>query len=125
MTWTTTWWGLSNNTVCFLYKIRRERNRMHAKMTRDRKKCFIATIEKTIADLENENNSMRSLLSKLSASKFSQLVTPMNSPELSPSTSPRIPGEDEDSVHSQGGNSGEEGAQATPKKARHGFTLYL
>uniref|UniRef100_A0A7S3P7D5 BZIP domain-containing protein n=1 Tax=Amphora coffeiformis TaxID=265554 RepID=A0A7S3P7D5_9STRA len=108
-----------------LENLRRERNRMHAKMTRDRKKCFIVTIEKTIEDLENENNRMRSLLSKLASSKFSQLVTPMNSPDLSPSTSPPIPGEDEDSTHSQGGNSGKEVAQPTPKKARHGFRLDL
>ena len=91
-------------------------------MTRDRKKCFITTIQKTINDLENENNRMRLLLSKLAASNFSQLVTPMSSPDLSPSKSPRIPGEDENSVHSLGGNSAD-GPQPTHKKARHGFTL--
>ena len=37
---------------------------MHAKMTRDRKKLFISSVEKTIADLEKENQRMRDILSK-------------------------------------------------------------
>ena len=36
----------------------RERNRMHAKMTRDRKKSFIAAIEKTIEELKSKNNEL-------------------------------------------------------------------
>ena len=40
----------------------RERNRMHAKMTRDRKKSFIATIEKTIEELESSNERMNAVL---------------------------------------------------------------
>lgn len=32
---------------------------MHAKMTRDRKKCFISTMEKAIDDLEKELASLR------------------------------------------------------------------
>lgn len=47
-----------------LETLRRERNRMHAKMTRDRKKLFISSVEKTIADLEKENQRMRDILSK-------------------------------------------------------------
>lgn len=43
---------------------RRERNRMHAKMTRDRKKCFVASIKRVITRLENENQSLRSLLDR-------------------------------------------------------------
>lgn len=93
---------------------------MHAKMTRDRKKCFIATISKTIDDLENENNRMRSLLSKLTASKFSQLVTPMNSPELTASNGPYIP-EDESSVYSHGADTGDQ--PKAPKRVCHGFSL--
>ena len=80
---------------------------MHAKMTRDRKKCFIATIEKTIEDLENENNRMRSLLSKLAASKFSQLVTPVNSPKLTSSPSPNFP--DDEAAYSPGADDGVDG----------------
>jgi len=45
-----------------LESLRRERNRMHAKMTRDRKKSFIAAIEKTIEELESSNKRMRSVL---------------------------------------------------------------
>lgn len=35
---------------------------MHAKMTRDRKKCFIAAIEKTIEELESSNKRMNAAL---------------------------------------------------------------
>ena len=44
------------------YAFRRERNRMHAKMTRDRKKSFIAAIEKTIEELESSNKRMNDVL---------------------------------------------------------------
>lgn len=47
-----------------LEDLRRERNRMHAKMTRDRKKNFISSVEKTIADFERDNKRMRGLLEK-------------------------------------------------------------
>lgn len=86
---------------------RRERNRMHAKMTRDRKKCFIATIEKTIEDLQNENKRLKDMLTKLSAAKYSQLVTPMSSPELCSVPHPHPPAE----------------LGRDPKRANHGFTL--
>lgn len=45
-----------------LESLRRERNRMHAKMTRDRKKSFIAAIEKTIEELESSNKRMNIVL---------------------------------------------------------------
>uniref|UniRef100_A0A6U5IV75 BZIP domain-containing protein n=1 Tax=Corethron hystrix TaxID=216773 RepID=A0A6U5IV75_9STRA len=51
-----------------LENLRRERNRMHAKMTRDRKKVFIASIDQTISLLEAENRRMREVLSKCAAS---------------------------------------------------------
>lgn len=37
---------------------------MHAKMTRDRKKLFINSVEKTIAELEQNNKRMREILAK-------------------------------------------------------------
>ena len=43
---------------------------MHAKMTRDRKKSFIATIEKTIDTLESNNQRMKDVLSKVSQKHF-------------------------------------------------------
>jgi len=55
--------------------LRRERNRMHAKMTRDRKKLFISSVEKTIADLEEHNKKMREILAK-QALRHSSCVTP-------------------------------------------------
>jgi hypothetical protein len=91
---------------------------MHAKMTRDRKKCFITTIQKTIDDLENENNRMRGMLAK-----FSSLVTPVTSPDIGPSDAPSIPGEDDAaSVFSQGTNSADVEARQV-KRTRHGFSL--
>jgi hypothetical protein len=96
---------------------------MHAKMTRDRKKCFITTIQKTIDDLENENNRMRGMLAKISSAKFSSLVTPVTSPDIRPSDAPSIPGEDDAaSVFSQGTNSADVEARQA-KRARHGFSL--
>jgi hypothetical protein len=62
-----------------LESLRRERNRMHAKMTRDRKKLYINKIEKTISDLEEKNMHMRSVLVK-QAKRHAFCV----SPEISP-----------------------------------------
>jgi len=45
-----------------LETLRRERNRMHAKMTRDRKKSYIANVERGIAKLEEDNQKMRDIL---------------------------------------------------------------
>ncbi|KAL7477904.1 hypothetical protein ACHAW6_003692 [Cyclotella cf. meneghiniana] len=47
-----------------LKALRRERNRMHAKMTRDRKKCFVASLKRVISKLEEENQSFRELLER-------------------------------------------------------------
>lgn len=111
---------LSNDTLTRMFvPYRRERNRMHAKMTRDRKKCFIATIEKTIDDLEKENNRMRSVLSKMSASKFSQFVTPMTSPNLTATEAPHIT--DDGSEFSQEVDSEDDTRES--KRNCHGFSL--
>lgn len=48
---------------------------MHAKMTRDRKKSFIATTEKTIEDLERDIARMRSILN-IAADDEEQDVVP-------------------------------------------------
>eukprot|EP00536_Pseudo-nitzschia_multiseries_P013601 jgi/Psemu1/290957/fgenesh1_pg.593_\ len=66
--------------------LRRERNRMHAKMTRDRKKSFIANIEKTIEELESSNERMASVL----ADVIHVQKTPPSSPRSS-SPSPASP----------------------------------
>jgi hypothetical protein len=101
-------------------------------MTRDRKKCFIATIEKTIDELECDVKRMRDILYKVSSAKFMDMahqvtpmqVTPMGSPELSAKEGPAIDedGDDEDdsSVYSQvvvGGTA------AKKAKHSHGFSL--
>lgn len=68
-----------------LESLRRERNRMHAKMTRDRKKLFISSVEKTIAELEQNNKRMRDILAK-QAVQHSGVIVPTKSvtPEPSP-----------------------------------------
>lgn len=37
---------------------------MHAKMTRDRKKCFLASLNRVIAKLEEENRGLREVLAR-------------------------------------------------------------
>lgn len=73
-----------------LEELRRERNRMHAKMTRDRKKLFITSVEKTISDLEEHNKMMRGILAK-QALRHSACVTPDLGPmESNPDSIPSI-----------------------------------
>ena len=48
---------------------------MHAKMTRDRKKSFIAAIEKTIEELESSNERMNALLTEVISSQKSSMST--------------------------------------------------
>ena len=63
---------------------------MHAKMTRDRKKCFISTMEKAIEDLERELASLRCCLLH-GQSKMSQecdIDNRMVTPELTARPSP-------------------------------------
>eukprot|EP00522_Entomoneis_paludosa_P012727 CAMPEP_0172439070 /NCGR_PEP_ID=MMETSP1065-20121228/173_1 /TAXON_ID=265537 /ORGANISM="Amphiprora paludosa, Strain CCMP125" /LENGTH=436 /DNA_ID=CAMNT_0013187697 /DNA_START=8 /DNA_END=1318 /DNA_ORIENTATION=- len=88
-----------------LEDLRRERNRMHAKMTRSRKKCFIATIQKAIDELEAENQRMRDLLDKAvtvsalssAAAPPTSMVTPAVSPRLAPKQAPcSFPPHDDD-----------------------------
>lgn len=89
-----------------LESLRRERNRMHAKMTRDRKKTFIAAIEKTIEELESSNKRMNAVLAEVicsqkssmsvnalvSSSEEKPISTPqaLQPPGVTPSTSPAI-----------------------------------
>ena len=59
----------------------RERNRMHAKMTRDRKKCYIATIQKKIDELADENMRLRETLTEVARHHFGpNAITPHASP---------------------------------------------
>ena len=72
---------------------------MHAKMTRDRKKNFIATIEKTIEELERDCQRMRDVLNKVGAHEEASLVsaaaaTPStaaaSAPVITPLASPHL-----------------------------------
>ena len=53
------------NDITFLPTIRRERNRMHAKRTRDRKKQLLEVSESMISEMENESHSLREYLVSL------------------------------------------------------------
>lgn len=68
-------------TVEQLESLRRERNRMHAKMTRDRKKNFIATIEKAIDELESKNVRMKEVLSQVVQTHFHQKAPKVPTPQ--------------------------------------------
>lgn len=48
---------------------------MHAKMTRDRKKSFIAAIEKTIEELESSNKRMKAVLEEVISSQKSSMLS--------------------------------------------------
>jgi len=61
-----------------LEELRRERNRMHAKMTRDRKKCYIASIKRVITKLEDQNQHLRDTLDKSQALSANAVVTEVN-----------------------------------------------
>ena len=52
---------------------------MHAKMTRDRKKSYLATIETTIATLERDNQRMREVLVKVSRTTTNEMYPSMKS----------------------------------------------
>ena len=67
-----------------LYQFRKERNRIHAKMTRDRKKLFTSRMQKLIATLERDNAMARShlQLDKPQSQPQSQTQTPSQSPRL-------------------------------------------
>ena len=89
---------------------------MHAKMTRDRKKSFIATIEKTIEDLESSNRRMKAVLLKVTQTHFKPASAP-GSPE---SASSVVSTDEIPALHSEG----QQQEQEPPaKKVRHGFTF--
>ncbi len=60
---------LSNS---LLTSLRRERNRMHAKMTRDRKRCFIASLKRVISKLEKDNQHLSKTLERYRATDESE-----------------------------------------------------
>jgi hypothetical protein len=103
----------------------RERNRMHAKMTRDRKKCFIATMEKAIDELEQELARMRSIVGRDDSEQGMDevLTTPdlkavasMVTPELTALPCPdEAPASCTESVASM--------EEPTAKRVCHGFSL--
>ena len=45
---------------------------MHAKMTRDRKKCFIASLKRVISKLEEDNQKLRQTIERSQADETEQ-----------------------------------------------------
>ena len=101
-------------------------------MTRDRKKNFIATIEKTIDDLESNNTRMKEVLSRVVQTHFKgsevavtaaaavvktcppfHPVTPESTSMAAPQMMDEIP-----PLHSE-----QSPSEPPAKKFRHGFTL--
>lgn len=85
----------SSCTPAELDQIRRERNRMHAKRTRDRKRIFMEEMEVMIKQLEDENVLLQGYIQKLNANEsptegdapvFPQPITPELRPMQAPSS---------------------------------------
>jgi len=114
-----------------LESLRRERNRMHAKMTRDRKKNFISTIEKTIQELESSNQRMKAVLADVIQTHFKSSsqsvagVTPTTSPAIVPksSSSSSVPALTQEAATPV--TEKEAAAPPSPKRVRHGFSLAM
>ncbi|KAL9179331.1 hypothetical protein ACHAXT_008621 [Thalassiosira profunda] len=88
----------SSCTAAELDQIRRERNRMHAKRTRDRKRIFMEEMEAMIKELEDENALLQDHMDRLNANQpssdegaaaayFPQAITPELGPQAAPSSS--------------------------------------
>jgi len=85
----------SSCTPAELDQIRRERNRMHAKRTRDRKRIFMEEMEVMIKQLESENALLLEHATKINAyipsaeeeaEQFPQPITPELAPMVAPSS---------------------------------------
>lgn len=123
-----------------LEDLRRERNRMHAKMTRDRKKCFISTMEKAIDELEKELASLRCCLlqgqrsTMNESSSDNKVVTPELTARPSP-TYTSVPADHHDMTSSNPTDPSmtlfcsdrqhqrSEDDDRSTKRIRHGFSL--
>jgi hypothetical protein len=73
-----------------LDQIRRERNRMHAKRTRDRKRMFMEEMEELIKSLEEENEILEQHLASMDSDKTVSVPTPIVA-RVSPSLRPTTP----------------------------------
>lgn len=82
----------SKCTPAELDQIRRERNRMHAKRTRDRKRLFMEEMEEVIKKLEEENTLLQNHLDELGgdpAQHTTRSPPPLVSPKITPADSPQ------------------------------------
>lgn len=77
-------------TAAELDQIRRERNRMHAKRTRDRKRILMEEMEVLIKQLEEENQALRDHLASLNASGDTAATCVPASASISTDTTPSL-----------------------------------
>eukprot|EP00560_Eucampia_antarctica_P007885 CAMPEP_0197825984 /NCGR_PEP_ID=MMETSP1437-20131217/3005_1 /TAXON_ID=49252 ORGANISM="Eucampia antarctica, Strain CCMP1452" /NCGR_SAMPLE_ID=MMETSP1437 /ASSEMBLY_ACC=CAM_ASM_001096 /LENGTH=314 /DNA_ID=CAMNT_0043426219 /DNA_START=50 /DNA_END=994 /DNA_ORIENTATION=- len=73
-----------------LDKLRRERNRMHAKMTRDRKRNFVSTVNRSISDLELENKQIKEILKRQAQDHLSLKNYIVSSSTVDPVSAPGV-----------------------------------
>lgn len=78
----------SKCTPAELDKIRKERNRMHAKRTRDRKRIFMEEMEDIIRQLENENKFLEDHLKIMAAQEMDAAATNNTLPHKASTTAP-------------------------------------
>ncbi len=71
-----------------LDQIRRERNRMHAKRTRDRKRIFMEEMEVMIKQLEDENALLQTHINKITGGQPSEISAPLSNHVISPLIGP-------------------------------------
>ena len=73
----------------------RERNRRHAKMTRDRKRSFLMSMERTVEELEREIATLRRHPNNddndndNNDNPNNNKITPLTSPEMEPEPAPQ------------------------------------
>mmetsp|Transcript_17015 Transcript_17015/g.35503 ORF Transcript_17015/g.35503 Transcript_17015/m.35503 type:complete len:347 (+) Transcript_17015:1672-2712(+) len=71
-----------------LDQIRRERNRMHAKRTRDRKRIFMEEMEVMIKQLEDENALLQAHINQITEGQPSEVSAPTSNHIISPLMGP-------------------------------------
>ena len=71
-------------TILSCFPSQRERNRLHAKHTRDRRKNFLHALEKTIQELQERNRRMRLALEKMENLSHFPTISLVTQAQMSP-----------------------------------------
>mmetsp|Transcript_58139 Transcript_58139/g.168483 ORF Transcript_58139/g.168483 Transcript_58139/m.168483 type:complete len:317 (-) Transcript_58139:331-1281(-) len=111
----------SKCTAAELDQIRRERNRMHAKRTRDRKRLFMEEMAEMCKTLEDENEILRRHLHSLNNTGKEEYAGPVISPALS-SQQPEVSPSDLTIPNSAMRRADKEAKDKKPPVSEHGVT---